>query len=96
MDNIQAIIDAIIRERMYQDRKWGTIEQHPHTVGEWLLIMKGELDEAILAWQKGKGDAGALKELLQVVAVGFAAMEQHGAIERVENITLASYDPRNG
>ncbi|MEL7170399.1 MAG: hypothetical protein AAGN64_13720, partial [Bacteroidota bacterium] len=76
------ILRAVSRERDYQDRKWGTIYEHPHTVGEWLLIMENELAEAKTAWCEGTGDEGALSELLQVVAVGFAAMEQHGISER--------------
>lgn len=76
------IIAAIVRERDHQTRKHGSIEEHPHTVGEWLLIMEAELAEAKQAWCKGSGDEGALREMLQVVATGFAAMEQHGVAER--------------
>lgn len=77
------IYAAIDRERAYQTRKWGTIADHPHEVGGYLLIAKKELDEAIEAWVKARdGDAGALRELLQVVAVGVACMEQHGVVER--------------
>ena len=68
---------AIDRERDYQDRKWG---DKPHTVGEWLLIMEAELAEAKRAWAKGDDDAK--RELLQVIAVGVAALEQHDIIER--------------
>jgi NTP pyrophosphatase (non-canonical NTP hydrolase) len=82
MNQRQAIFKAVERERSYQDLKWGTIHQHPHDVAGYLLIMQGELDEAIRGWQKGKGDADALREVLQVIAVGFACLEQHGVIER--------------
>lgn len=82
MATISVIYDALDRERKYQDSKWGSIKEHPHTVGEWLLIVQGELDEAINAWQKGKGDAGALEELLQVMAVCRACFEQCGVVER--------------
>ena len=75
----EKIIAAITRERNYQDAKWGPPQ---HTVGEWLLIVQAELDEAKLAWVKGQGDTGALEELLQVVSVGVACMEQHGIIQR--------------
>lgn len=30
---------AVSDERVYQDRKWGKIEDHPHEVGGWLTIM---------------------------------------------------------
>ena len=77
------IYQAIERERRYQDAVHGTIEENPHTVGEWLLIMESELNEAKRAWVKGKGDADALEEILQVVATGVACMEAHGVVSRV-------------
>jgi hypothetical protein len=76
------IFDALRRERAYQDAKWGTIQQHPHTVGEWLLVVESELLEAKEAWCKGQGDRGALVELVQVAAVVVACLEQHGIVER--------------
>ena len=76
------IYRAIKAERRYQDVVHGTIKENPHTVGEWLLIMESELNEAKRAWVKGKGDAGALEEILQVVATGVACMETHGVVTR--------------
>lgn len=78
----QRILRAILRERDYQTHKWGTLADHPHTVAEWLLIMESELHEAKQAWVKSD-DSNALRELLQVVATGFAAMQQHGVVERI-------------
>lgn len=80
----EQILTAVVRERTYQDRKWGTIQDHPHTIMEWLVIMEEELGEAKRAWARGGAGAevAAMQELLQVVAVGFAAMEQHGIQER--------------
>ena len=70
---------AIEEEREYQESKWG---DNPHTVGEWLLIMEAELNEAKEAWVKGSGDTDALCEILQVASVAVACMEQHNAITR--------------
>jgi hypothetical protein len=81
------IFAAISREREYQQCKWG---DKPHTVGEWLLIAQGELDEAISAWTKDISDEQALSELLQVTAVGVAALEQHGVVERPFNKHMAT------
>lgn len=78
-ENVFAAID---RERVWQERKWGTTQEHPHSVGEWLLIVESELAEAKHAWVKGSGDAAALSELIQVAAVAVAALEQHGATDR--------------
>lgn len=79
MTNRQQVYEAVSRERDYQQRKWG---ERNHTVGNWLLIMEGELAEAKRAWIKGVGDKDALLELLQVVAVGVACLESHGVVER--------------
>jgi hypothetical protein len=85
MSKLDEVFQAITRERIYQDVKWGTLAQHPHTVGEWLLIVEAELNEAKQGWVKGKGDAEALRELVQVAAVVVAALEQHGVVERWDN-----------
>ena len=77
-----SVLEAIKRERVYQDNKHGTIEQHSHSVGEWLLIMEDELQEAKNAWCREHSDTRALEEILQVIAVGVACLEQHGIVER--------------
>lgn len=68
------VFGRITRERDYQKHKWGDT---PHMVGEWLLIMQAELDEAKQAWVKNRGDGKALDEILQVTSVGVACLEQH-------------------
>jgi hypothetical protein len=68
---------AIRLERAYQDAKWGTPAEHPHSVLEWIEIARNELDEARLAWMK-ETDERALAELVQVAAVCVACLEQHG------------------
>ena len=44
--------------------------------------MEKELLEAKTAWCQSEGDPHTLREVLQVVATGFACMEQHGIYER--------------
>jgi len=81
----QAIFDAIKRERDYQDEKWGSPLVNPHEIPAWLMIMRRELNEAMDEWTRRKGKTAnqeALKEILQVIAVGVACLEQHGVIER--------------
>jgi hypothetical protein len=80
--DVDDVFEAIRRERYYQDEKWGTLEERPHTVGEWLLIIEGELAEAKHAWTKGISDADALRETLQVAAVAVAALQNCGIVER--------------
>jgi len=80
--NQNSVFDAVVREREYQDNKWGTIEDHPHDVPGWILIMRKELEEAEDEWVHNGGDVPALREILQVIAIGVAALEQHGVFER--------------
>jgi hypothetical protein len=78
------VIEAISIEREFQDQKHGSLDKSPHTIGEWILIMEAELQEAKVALIKGgKGRDSVLREILQTTAVGFACLEQHG-IDGVE------------
>jgi hypothetical protein len=72
------VYDAIDSERNYQDRKWGTVDQHPHEVGGWLTLMRKLLTDAEAAWAGSNGDYTALQEIRKVLAVGVACAEQHG------------------
>lgn len=74
------IFKAIERERAYQDDKWGTIEDNPHSVISWLRLMDEEITEAAGAVADGKEEA--MREVLQAIAVGVACLEQHGLYER--------------
>lgn len=78
----QGVYRAIDTERDFQDRKWGTIEQHSHEVGGWLTIMRKLLADAESAWAGSPGDGEALREIRKVVAVGVACCEQHGVENR--------------
>jgi hypothetical protein len=73
---IEQLQAAIARERAYQDAKWGTVQENPHSLAGWLLIAERELDEAIEAWIRKPGDREAKAELLQFVSVGVAWAEQ--------------------
>lgn len=71
---------AILNERKYQDNKWGVT--NPHTVFEWIGIMEKELQEAKLSFFQYSSNDQMLHEVLQVIAVGVACLEQHGVVER--------------
>ena len=73
---------AIEQERDHQDKKLGTLDEHPHEVGSWITIMRQLLNDAERAYMSQRGDIGALEELRKVVAVGVACMEQHGVPPR--------------
>ena len=71
------VLDAVHAERVYQNRKWGTIFEHPHEVGGYLTLIRKLLGDAEAAWSTQRGDIGALDEIRKIVAVGIACMEQH-------------------
>lgn len=77
-----AAVNAVLRERDYQDKKWGTIQERPREVGTYLTLMRVLLTEAEQAYAKSKDDGPALNELRKVVAVGLACFEQHGVPSR--------------
>ena len=72
----EPIYDLINAERQYQDRHHGTLDENPHSIGEWLIILEAELDEAKHSWVK-LGEEAALFEVLQFAAVAIACLEQH-------------------
>lgn len=74
----EQVYEAINSERYYQDRKWGSVQDHPHEVGGWLTLMRKLLRDAEDAWASSDGDYKALLELRKVLAVGVACAEQHG------------------
>lgn len=75
----EKVYQAINTERAYQDCKWGTVDDHPHEVGAWLTLMRNKLAQAEAAWSGRRGDEPALAEIVKVVAIGVACLEQHGA-----------------
>ncbi|MGR9108746.1 MAG: hypothetical protein ACU843_17655 [Gammaproteobacteria bacterium] len=82
MTDRSLVYSAIDEERAFQDRKWGTIAEHPHEVGAWLTIMRSLLVNADAAYSGQRGCSGALDEIRKIVAVGVACMEQHGVVRR--------------
>ena len=65
-------IREILAERTRQDVRWGTIEQNPHRIHQWLALIREEWDEAFLS-----ADQDALQEVVQIAALCVACLEQH-------------------
>lgn len=72
------VYQLIDGERAYQDAKWGTLEQNPHTIDEWLDLITEEVDEVERCLTLNT----ALDELRQVAALAIAALEQYGCPPR--------------
>ena len=70
------VVELIAKERAFQIQKWGNA---PHEMGEWLLLMRAELEEAVSACIKGgTGRDSVVSEITQVCALGVACLEQFG------------------
>ena len=78
MDNgLTRIFDLIKRERIYQDQKWGTVKENPHTIEEWTNIIEDETYEAGVEYHKSDDMEKFLAEMIQVAAVVCACLEQY-------------------
>ena len=77
------VFESIGTERFYQERKWGTLQDHPQSVGAYLTLMRVHLADAEAAWARSSGDSAALDRLRRVLAIGVACGEQHGMPKRV-------------
>ncbi len=78
----EAVTVAIMEERQFQNQKHGTVEDVPHSLGEWVLLIEAELEEAKRALIKGgSGRDSVRSELIQVAALVFACLEQHGTVD---------------
>ena len=73
-DEIAAVVKA---ERDKQDEKWGPTKFQ--NAAGYLLILEAELNEAKEGWMKNvEGKHSSLAEIVQIAAVAFACLEQHG------------------
>ncbi len=76
----EQVVELIRNERMFQDEKWGTIEEKNQSLAGHLQVLESELDEAKHGWIKNvPGKHSALSEVVQIAAVCFACLEQYGA-----------------
>lgn len=72
----QNVLAAVMDERRYQNAKW---PGYRHTPAEWILILEKLLGDARRRYVTEDGYAGAMDEIRQITATGWAAMEQCGA-----------------
>lgn len=72
------VVALIREEREHQTKKWGSVQDHPHEVAGWLVLMEEYVAKARYAWATSSGDAPALADIRKATALGFACLEQHG------------------
>jgi hypothetical protein len=76
-----SILCAVLGERTYQDRKYGTPAERDLSLADYQGIVRAELNEVHGALVAGQMDDARL-EMLQVLAVAWAALERHGVVVR--------------
>lgn len=74
---LERMLELVRDERAYQDKKYGAPGARGLSVGDYLVILRGELAEAEQAFCKGVRLDECLDEVLQVAAVAVACMQQH-------------------
>lgn len=89
MATFDEVLVAVHNERRFQDDKWGSIASNPHDFGTWFILIEAELAEAKEALIKGGSGRNSLRnELIQVAALCFAALEQHGVKDSGEGRSI--------
>lgn len=81
VSDITEVFDAIGDERMHQIGKYGSDAARNLSIGDYLVILRQELDEAERAFV-GETTPATLLEVLQVAAVAVACLERHGVVRR--------------
>jgi hypothetical protein len=81
MSDIADVFDAVAEERAYQDARYGAPAERALSIGDYLVIARGELLEAEQSFQRGV-PRECLLELSQVAAVIVACLERHGVVRR--------------
>ena len=77
------VIDAINEERAYQDAKYGPKNDQKNSIGDFLTYIHQYWDEASYRLTHGDRE-GAMHVMRKITALGFAAMETHGALTRAQ------------
>lgn len=82
----EQILAAVLRERRHQDEKRGTPAERNLALMDYRRIARRELQEAAEAFTVDD----SLAETLQAMTVLWAAIEQHGLVERDDFVWLKS------
>ncbi len=74
MEPFQRVIQEVARERGRQDEKWGETHDAKHSLQDRLDILRDELGEAQVAYDRET----CLTELVHVAAVAVCALQHYG------------------
>ena len=78
MASFADVTAAVLEERRYQDYKWGNLNEHPHDLSTWLCLVNKKLRWAVDSFFGHDDREVVLSTLVEAVALGVAALEQHG------------------
>ena len=84
----QAVIDALLGERAYQDQKWNedtTASGGRHSPAEWLLYIEDYVREAKQFTSRNpnpQADVFVLNAMRKIAAMAVACQEQNGVYTR--------------
>lgn len=78
----EEVLAKIKEEREYQDKKF---PNNQHEIPTWVKLMEDKLEMVYYCWYH-KRENFALHELLEVVSMGIACMEQYRAVGRNDDI----------
>lgn len=69
-ETTKALIEA---EQVYQKTKY---TNHSHSVGEWLLILEKQLNDAKAQWYNNRNVQSPLREIKQIAATAASALDE--------------------
>lgn len=75
-------MDAIVGEREYQEKRWGSDHDEHESVGNFLIYIERYLAKAKDAYVDVAATEAALHEVRKIGALALACMERHGAPKR--------------
>lgn len=76
---------AIDTEREYQNRLGPDRREpreEPHSVGDYLTMLRVYVDRAFVAWTDNPGTDAAMNVIRKIAGIAVRAMEEHGAPKR--------------
>lgn len=76
-----AVLKAIAAERQHQLDKFGLLDQY-NSIGDFLIYMQRYVRFAMNTYNDPRNAPEALDAIRKVTALGVAAMEKHGVVER--------------
>lgn len=69
----EKIKKLIEKEQKHQIEKHGN---YPHSLGEWILIIEKQLNDAKIQWYNPRSPSNTLREIKQIAATAISALDE--------------------